>query len=50
VWGNGRAALKCTATNCEWEMSAQDYADRMRRMERGEKGRNEYLDEDSYDE
>lgn len=26
VWGNSRAALKCSRSECEWEMSAQEYA------------------------
>jgi len=29
VWNQGRAALKCTASGCEWEISANDYAQRL---------------------
>jgi len=33
VWGDGRAALKCAVTDCEWEMSAQEYAQALHEME-----------------
>ena len=36
VWGSGRAALKCSRTNCDWEMSANEYAKRLHALENPE--------------
>lgn len=33
VWGNGRAALKCSRSECEWEMSATEYAQKLHEWE-----------------